>query len=152
MTQHLGSAATVAGAPSEVEWTPARVFLLITTIVHLPLALVGFLTDRTFPIGAQAAEAAGSAHIFGFLETNGWHTLGALIVGLVALRGTLNRRAARPAALTLGVTHVALFLSLVIWEPSTFWIASNNADQFVHAFTAIAGTASGLATRSSFVS
>ncbi|MEA2446430.1 MAG: hypothetical protein QOK47_67 [Actinomycetota bacterium] len=148
MTQHVGSAAVATRPPRDAGWTPARLFLLVTTIVHLPLALAGVLIDRTFPLGAQAADAAGSAHIFGLLETNGWHTLGALIVGLVALRGTLNPRAARPVALTLGVTHVGLFLSLVIWEPSTFWIASNSADQVVHAFTAIGGIISGLATRS----
>ena len=132
---------------SDVEWTPARVFLLITAIVHIPLGLVGFLYDRSFPLGAQATEAAGSAQVFGILETNGWHTLAALIVGVVALHGTLNPSRARQTALILGVSHVGIFLSLVIWEPSTFWLASNAADQFIHAFTAIGGTISGLATR-----
>lgn len=139
--------AEVAHAPSVTGWTPARVFLLLAAVVHLPLAVVGFVYDRTFPIGPQAAQAAGSAHIFGILATNGWHTLGALIVGLVALRHTINPRGARPAALALGVTHVGLVLSLIIWEPSTFWIASNNADQVIHASTAIGGIVSGLATR-----
>ena len=131
----------------DVDWTLARVFLLITTIVHIPLGIVGFLYDRTFPLSPQAAQAAGSAYMFG-LETNGWHTLGALIVGIAALYGTLNRSRARQTALILGATHVGLFLSLVIWEPSTFLIASNGADQVIHAFTAIGGTVSGLATRS----
>lgn len=137
-------AARVHGHPN---WTPARMFLFFTAIVHIPLAIVGFSSDRSFPVGAQATEAAGSVHIFGALETNGWHTLGALIVGVVAIHGTLDPRRARPTALTLGVTHVALFLSLLIWEPSTFWIASNAADQVIHAITAIGGTLSGLATR-----
>ena len=138
-----------ARVPSVTEWTPARVFLVFTTVVHIPLGLIGFLYDRSFPLGAQAAEAAGSVHVFGLLETNGWHTLGALIVGLAALHGALKPSRARSTALALGLTHVGLFLSLVIWEPSTFFIASNGADQVIHATTAIGGSVSGLSTRHS---
>jgi hypothetical protein len=49
----------------------------------------------------------------------------------------------------LGVFHVALFVSLVLWTPSTFWIASNAADQVIHASTAIGGIGSALLTRRS---
>lgn len=122
-------------------------FLLVTAIVHIPLGIVGFLYDRSFPFGAQATEAAGSAHVLGLFETNGWHTLGALLVGLIALRGIIDPRRAREIALALGAFHIGLFLSLVVWEPSTFFIASNAADQVIHAFTAIGGTVTALATR-----
>ena len=132
----------------DTAWTPARVFLLVVAIVHLPLGLVGFLYGLTFPVGAQAADSAESAHVFGVLETNGWHTLGALIVGVVGLYFTIDPSGARKAALALGLFHVGLFASLVIWDPSTFWIASNDADQVIHATTSIGGLVSGLATRS----
>lgn len=125
---------------------PARVFLLITAIVHIPLGIVGFLYDRSFPLGAEATEAAGSAYIVGLLETNGWHTLGALIVGLAALYGCLNAALAGRIALGLGLFHVWFFVSLLIWEPSTFNIASNAADQVIHASTALGGTITGIAT------
>lgn len=134
---------------ADVGWTPARVFLLVTAIVHVPLGIVGFFYDRSFPLGAQATEVAGSAHVFGILETNGWHTLGALLVGVIALNAALNPGRAREVALGLGVFHVGLFASLLVWEPSTFWLASNAADQVIHAFTAIGGIVTGLATHSS---
>ena len=128
-------------------WSPARLFLLVTSIVHVPLGLIGFAYDRTFPVGADAAQSQGSALVFGILETNGWHTLGALLVGAVALFFTINPARARQAALAIGAPHVALTVSLMIWEPSTFWIASNAADQVIHSFSAIGGLVSGFATR-----
>ena len=128
-------------------WTPARVFMAASTLFHIPIAIVGFAYDRTFPIGPGAAEDAGSAHVFGVFETNGWHTLGALLVGAVSLYCVLRPRHARDGALALGVFHVALVVSLVLWDPSTFWIASNAADQVVHAATAIGGIGSALLTR-----
>ena len=128
------------------EWTPARIFVALSALVHIPIALVGFIQDRTFPIGADAAATAGSEHIFGVLETNGWHTLGALIVGAVSLYATMRPRYARATALVLGITHIALFTALVIWSPSTFWIASNTADQVIHSMTAIGGTVTGSLT------
>lgn len=127
-------------------WTPARAFMAASALFHLPVAVAGFLSDRTFPIGPGAAAAADSGHVFGVFETNGWHTLGALVVGAVSLYYVLRPRHARDGALSLGLFHVALVLSLVVWDPSTFWIASNAADQVVHASTAIGGIASALLT------
>jgi hypothetical protein len=130
-----------------LEWTPARVFMAVSAVFHLPLAVAAFVYDRTFPIGPDAAASAEAAHVFGVFETNGWHSLGALIVGGVSLYYALRPRHARDGALVLGVSHVVLFASLILWDPSTFWIASNAADQVVHASTAIGGTVSALATR-----
>ncbi len=128
-------------------WTPARIFMVVSALFHIPVGLVGFLYDRTFPIGADAAASAPSAHVFGVFETNGWHTLGALVVGVVSLYFALRPEHAREAALGIGVGHVGLWVALILWEPSTFWIASNAADQVVHSFTAISGTVSGLLTK-----
>ncbi|MFN2525173.1 MAG: DUF4383 domain-containing protein [Actinomycetota bacterium] len=128
------------------EWTPARVFLVISALWHIPLALAGFVYDRTFPIGADAAARAPSELVFGAFETNGWHTLAALIVGVVSLYYVLRPRHAREAALGLGLGHVGLVIMLILWDPSTFWIASNTADQVVHSSTAVGGIISGLLT------
>lgn len=127
-------------------WTPARSFMAASALFHIPVAIAGLLYDRTFPVGPGAAAAAGSAHVFGVFETNGWHTLGALVVGAVSLYYVLRPRGARDGALVLGLTHVALVVSLMLWEPSTFWIASNAADQVVHSSTAIGGIVSALMT------
>lgn len=128
-------------------WTPARTFMAASALFHIPVAIVGFVYDRTFPIGPSAAEAAGSAHVFGVFETNGWHTLGALLVGAMSLYYVLRPRHARDAALALGVFHVGLVVSLLLWDASTFWLASNAADQVVHLSTAIGGIGSALLTR-----
>lgn len=128
------------------EWTPARVFLLLSALFHVPVALIGFAYDRSFPIGSGAAARTPSAHVFGVFETNGWHTLGAAIVGAISLFYVVRPRDARAAALALGTSHVGLWLSLAIWEPSTFWIASNTTDQIVHASTAVGGILSALLT------
>jgi len=128
-------------------WTPARIFMLAAAVVHLPLGIVGLVYDQTFPIGATAAEREGSEHVFGIFETNGWHSLAALVVGIIAAYFTMYPRRARDAALMIGLFHIGIVVSLVVWEPSTFWLASNDVDQIVHASTAIGGIASALLTR-----
>ena len=128
-------------------WTPARLFMAASALFHVPVAIVGLVYDRTFPIGPSAAEAAGSAHVFGVFETNGWHTLGALLVGAVSAYYVLRPAHAREGALGLGAFHVGLVVSLLLWDPSTFWLASNAADQVVHLSTAIGGIGSALLTR-----
>lgn len=127
-------------------WTPARLFMGVVAVWLLVLGTVGFLYDASFPIGAGAAQAHESAYIFGVFETNGWHNAGAAGLGLIALYFTLRPARAREAALMIGLGHVGLTAALMIWDPSTFWIASNIADQWVHATTAVGGIVSGLAT------
>lgn len=128
-------------------WTPARWFLLAVAISHLPLGVGGLLVNRSFPIGDEAARAGDSGHLFGVLETNGWHSLAALALGVLAAWIVFRPRRARLVALALGAFHVALVVQLAILDPSNFWIASNGADQVVHASTAVGGIVSGLLTR-----
>jgi hypothetical protein len=103
--------------------------------------------DRSFPIGSGAARSTGTTDIFGVFLSNGWHAFLATLLGLIALYFTIKPARAREVALAIGASHVAIVIGLIIWEPSTFWLASNTADQFVHASTAIGGLACGLATR-----
>lgn len=128
-------------------WTPARIFMLAAVVVHLPLGVAGLVYDQTFPVGASATARAGSEQIFGIFETNGWHSVAALVIGIIAAYFTMYPRRARDAALMIGLFHVGIVVSLVLWEPSTFWLASNAADQVVHASTAIGGITSALLTR-----
>ena len=121
--------------------------MLVSALYHLPLGIAGLIYDQTFPLGSGEAERAGSDHIFGIFETNGWHSLAALGLGLVSVYYALRPRGARAAALTIGVFHVGLVVALIAWPPETFWMASNTADQFVHSFTAIAGIGAALLTR-----
>ena len=136
--------ADAAPAASPDGWTVARVFMLVSALWHLPLGIVGLAVDRTFPIGVEAARAAHSEHIFGVFETNGWHSSAALLLGVVSVYFLLRPRYAAQAALGIGLFHVGIVLSLELWSPETFWLASNVADQIVHATTAITGIAAGL--------
>jgi len=133
-------------APTE-PWSPARMFMLVSAIYHLPLGIIGLLYDQTFPIGTADARRAASEHIFGIFETNGWHSLAALALGVVSLYFVMRPRGARAAALAIGVFHVGIVVSLIAWPPETFWLASNGADQIIHSFTAIAGIGAALLTR-----
>jgi hypothetical protein len=128
------------------EWTPARVFLLASAIYHTPLGIIGLAIDQTFPIGVDAVVHGHSEHIFGVLETNGWHSLAALLLGIVSLFFALRPERAREVALAIGIGHVFIVVSLIVWDPSTFWLASNTADQVVHSTTAVGGIVSGLLT------
>ena len=144
----MGAEAAV-GAPRTIEgWSPARIFMLVSAIWHLPLGIAGLAYDQTFPIGSAAAGTAGSEHIFGIFETNGWHSLAALLLGVISVYFTLRPNRARGAALAIGLFHVWIVGALIAWPPETFWLASNTADQIVHSTTAVAGTAAGLLTRS----
>ena len=143
----MATEVTVGVAQPASAWTPARIFMVVSAAFHLPVAMVGLAIDRTFPLGASAVTRAGSEHVFGVLETNGWHSLAALLVGVVSLYFAVGPERAREAALAIGIGHVFVVLALTFWEPSTFWLMSNGADQVVHATTAIVGTGSALLTR-----
>lgn len=132
---------------ADASWTPARWYLLAIAITHIPLGVIGLVMDRSFPIGPEAAARADSAMVFGVFETNGWHSLAALGIGVGATLFTMYPSRARAVALALGVSHVAIMLSFSFADPTTKWIASNGADQVIHASTAIGGIATGLLTR-----
>ena len=142
----MSSEVTLRGPGEALSWTPARVFMGVSAVWHLPLGLIGLVTDRTFPIGATATTHAESEYIFGVFETNGWHSLAALLLGAISLLFAWRPERARTAALVIGIFHVAVFGSLVLWGPETFWIASNTSDQVVHSTTAIAGLVAGSMT------
>ncbi len=121
-------------------WSPARIFMAVSAAWHLPLGVIGLLLDRTFPVGARATTHASSEHIFGVFETNGWHSLAALLLGAISLVFATRPEHAREAALAIGVFHVGVVVSLILWGPETFWLASNTSDQVVHSSTAVAGS------------
>ncbi len=141
------AAAVTAPPRPRGKWTPARIFMVISAAYHLPLAIVGLALDQTFAFGSDEVARAGSEHVFGIFETNGWHSLLALLLGIISAYYAMYPRGARDAALMIGLLHVGIVASLILWEPSTFWLASNDADQVVHTSTAIAGISSALMTR-----
>jgi hypothetical protein len=141
-------AADAAVAPRPVgDWTPARAFLGVSAVYHLLLAAAGLAIDQTFPVGADAAAQAGSEHVFGIFETNGWHSLAGLLLGVLSLYFVLRPAHARPVAFALGLSQLGVVVAFAVATPATFWFASNGADQVVHAATAVGGIASALLTR-----
>jgi hypothetical protein len=117
-----------------------------SAVFHVPVAIIGLAMGQSSELGTHAVEHGGSEQIYGVFESNGWHSLGALLVGVVSLYFAVRPEHARVAALALGVGHVILFLALTFWDPSTFGLMSNGADQVVHASTAIGGIGSALLT------
>jgi hypothetical protein len=146
MSVGAGAIAPARGDASTA-WTPARAFLAASALYHLVLGAVGFVADRTFPLSTAAAARADSEHIFGVFETNGWHSLAAVFLGVVSLYFVLRPHRARAAAIAIGASQLAVVVGLALWDPSVFLLASNGADQVIHSLTAIAGIGAGLLTR-----
>ena len=144
----MATEATTGVVPRESERGPARIFMAVSAVFHIPIGLIGLAVNQSFPIGSEAASASESAYILGVLETNGWHSLAALLVGLISLYFAVRPERAREGALSIGISHIAVFICLAVSDSSTFWLASNAADQVIHATTAITGTGAGLLTRS----
>jgi hypothetical protein len=128
-------------------WTPARVFLLVSAAYHLLLGIVGLAIDRTFPLSPHAAASAGSEHIFGIFETNGWHSVLAVLLGVVSAYFAVRPRHAREVALAVGVSQAFAAIALALQDPSNVLLAANGADQVIHTLTAVAGIGSALLTR-----
>lgn len=132
--------------PPKADWTPARLFLAASAVYHLALGAVGLAINQSFPFSPAKAERADSALGFGVFETNGWHSTAALVLGVISLIVAIWPRRAREVALALGASHIGIVLALVVFDPSTFLLASNAADQVIHVVTAIGGTATALLT------
>ena len=144
--------ATTTTGPHErtrgAAWSPARVYLVASGAFLLVVAAAGFALNQNFATGPDyLAGHDATAHVFGILETNGWHTLAGLLSALVALGFALRPEWARAGALVKGVFYTGVTAGIALWGPEPFWIASNAADQVVHATLAVTGLATGLATR-----
>lgn len=140
--------ATASGTEhgTAVRWSPARVYLVASGIVLVLAGAVGFGVNSAFPATSADVHAAGSGHIFGVFETNGWHNLSSMISGVIALGFALRPEWARTGAFVKGVLYTAVTVSIALWGPEAFRIASNTADQIVHGTFAVTGLAAGAAT------
>ncbi len=128
------------------EWSPARLYLVVSGVFLLVVAAAGFTIERSFPLSVSEFRAQESAHILGVLETNGWHNLAAVFSGSLALAFALRPEWARAGALFKGALYVAVTASLAIWGEETFRVATNLADQLVHASLALGGLITGVLT------
>jgi hypothetical protein len=131
---------------SAVTWSPARVYLVVSGVFLVGAALTGFGLSTSFPTSANAVHSADNPHIYGIFETNGWHNLGALISGAISLAFAVRPEWARTGAFVKGSMYAVVTLSIALWGPETFLLASNTADQIVHGSLAVAGLAAAGAT------
>jgi len=117
----------------------ARGYLFVSGLFLVLTGVVGFALDTSFP--TSSAEVADShGHIFGILETNGWHNLAALSIGLPAVAVALKLPQVCPVfALITGVLNLGVFTSFALWSPDSFLFASNAGDQVLHALLALGG-------------
>ncbi|HEX2090460.1 MAG TPA: DUF4383 domain-containing protein [Actinomycetota bacterium] len=127
-------------------WSPARIYLVASGVFLLVTSTAGFMINRTFPIGAEEFRSAESHHVFGVLETNGWHNLLGVIGALLALGFAIRPQWSRFGALFKGWIYVGVTAAVAIWSGDTFWVASNDADQVVHATLAVGGLITGFLT------
>lgn len=127
-------------------WSPARVYLVGSGIFLVLISALGFAINSSFPGSAEAAHVADSGHVFGIFETNGWHNLSGMLSGLLALSFAVRPHWARLGAFVKGTMYVAVTLSIAVWGPETFRIASNTADQVAHGSLAVTGLAAALLT------
>lgn len=141
--------ATLSHPAGTLDRSPARIYLVVSGVFLLAVAAAGFTVDRSFPFTIAEFRAQEAAHIFGILETNGWHNLAALGSGTLALGFAVRPEWARAGALSKGTLYVAVTASLAIWGEETFRVATNLADQLVHATLAVGGLVSGFLTPSS---
>jgi hypothetical protein len=133
-------------ATTTASWSPARLYLVVSGVFLLILGVIGFALTTAFPTGAGEVDGAGSGHILGIFETNGWHNLAALGSGAVSLAFALRPETARLGAFVKGGFYVAVTSSIALWGGETFWIASNTADQFLHGAMAVGGLTTGFMT------
>ena len=131
-------------------WSPTGLYLLVSGVWLVVVAgVVGFIYNSDFAIDTRPGS---SSDIFGILETNGWHNLAGLGLGVASLAFAVRPERARFGALSLGAAMVITTIALMIWDPRTFGLASNDEDQVLHALAGIGGIAAALATRSAPIS
>lgn len=139
MTAEMGFAA----GEDPTDGSPARIFLVVSTIYHALLGLLGLVIDQTFPLSTVAAARGNSEFIFGVFETNGWHSVAGLGVAAASFLFVVRPQRAAEGALAIGISQLFVVAAFAFRDPSTFLFASNGADQVIHAMTAVGGIATG---------
>ena len=144
----------MAGAPRPARRSPAVWYCLAVGLALALAGLLGFLVDATFDTQATGDPTAGSGNANGRLqgdgllgfEVNGWHNVVHLASGLLLL--LLARRHARVTALAFGALYaVVALVGIVNGNDVLGIIPVNAADNVLHVVLAIAGLATGLASR-----
>src|SRR3972149_8530559 len=91
--------------------SPARVFLWISAVYLLVLGLGSLVVSPTFAVGD---EVSGD-HLFGVIDTNGWHGLAGVLLGASSLAFAMSGRWAREGAAVMGASLLASGVVLLLY-------------------------------------
>ena len=129
-------------------WTPARLYMLVSVVFLIPTGVAGLVMNQNFAVGAGATDPSTTNLVYGFLETNGWHSTAALVNGAVALALLVlaSDRTVRRGALLMGLALGGLAIALMIPRSIDLLdniLASNAADNVTHVAQALGGIVTG---------
>src|SRR3972149_2833056 len=91
--------------------SPAHVFLWISVAYLLVLGLGSLVVSPSFAVGD---EVSGD-HLFGVIETNGWHGLAGVLLGASSLAFAMSGRWAREGAAVMGASLLASGVVLLLY-------------------------------------
>src|SRR3990170_5510153 len=91
--------------------SPAHVFLWISVVYLLALGLGSLVVSPSFAVGD---EVSGD-HLFGVIETNGWHGLSGVLLGAASLALAMSGRWAREGAAVMGASLLASGIVLLLY-------------------------------------
>jgi hypothetical protein len=81
----------------------ARIYLWISAGYLLVLGIGSLFVNSSFAVGDEAT----ADHLFGVLETNGWHGLAGVFLGSASLFFAMSQRWAREGAALIGLFSLA---------------------------------------------
>ena len=125
---------------------PARIFLWISAGYLLVLGIGSLIANPSFAVGDEAS----AGHLFGLVETNGWHGLAGVFLGLASLFFAMSQRWAREGAALIGLFSLASGIVLLLYGDGAvaLWLVPADATDAVllHVLPGVVGVICAAAT------
>ena len=125
---------------------PARTFLWISGGYLLVLGIGSLIANPSFAVGDEAS----SGHLFGVVETNGWHGLAGVLLGLASLFFAMSQRWAKEGAGVIGLFSLASGVVLLLYGDGAvaLWLVPVDATDavFLHVLPGVVGVICAAAT------
>ena len=103
------------------------------------LGIAGFTVNTSFAVSDQAS----ADHLFGFVETNGWHNLAGILLGSASLFFALSQRWTREGAASIGLFSLASGVLLLAYGDGgvALWLVpvDSNDAVLLHVLPGVAG-------------
>src|SRR5438093_6430596 len=125
---------------------PARIYLWISVAYLLVLGIGSLIVNPNFSVGDQAK----GGHLFGLIETNGWHGIAGVLLGSTALCFALSQRWAREGAALVGLFSLASGVLLLLYGDGAvaLWLVPADTTDAIllHILPGVAGVLCSAAT------